>query len=419
MMDIRNSPVTMVIFGATGDLYLDKLAKALFIRCTEQKLPNDFKIIAFARKDFSNKAFRSLTKESILKKGSINNSKLDEFLEHVEYFCGDFLRKSDFIKLYDILSLRKDRSILFHIATPVSLYREIFQHIKDSNLHAINQKTKILIEKPFGENESDAKLLDKLLSGIFKEENIFRIDHYLAKVPAGRMFDFRFNDGSLENKWSSEYIDTIKVIFHESNVVGSRGASYDKVGAFRDVGENHMLELLAILLMQKPSKFDAKNIRESRTKALAHLYIDYNYAIVKGQYEGYQNEPGVVPHSMTETFFRFFLKSKDSRFLNIPLEFEGGKGLVDMHSNITSTTVSLCVSFKNGEVKEFKIQPVEGTQYNSYTKVYMDAIAGDQTLFVSMEEIIVEWRLADELLSKWKDIPLIRYKKGSRAGDIK
>ena len=180
-----------------------------------------------------------------------------------------------------------------------------------------------------------------------------------------------------------------------------------------------MLELLALTIMEKPSQFDSEHIRASRVKALSDLYIDYNLKITKGQYEGYHSEPGVDPHSATETFFRVFLRSKDPNFSNVCFELESGKGLIDMHSDITSTTVAVEIYFKTGEKKELKIQPVPGTVYESYTGVYANALAGDQTLFVSIEEIILEWRLADELFKKWGDMPLVIYEKGSRADYIK
>ena len=200
-------------------------------------------------------------------------------------------------------------------------------------------------------------------------------------------------------------------------MVGARGASYDKVGAFRDVGENHMLELLSLLVMNKEKQMNIENIRESRAKALENLYIDDTQKITRGQYEKYLSEVGVDISSKTETFFRIFLKSKDAFFSNTSIELEGGKGLADKKSEIT-TTVSLEVYFENGEKKEFKIQPVPGTVYESYTNVYRNIFLKDQTLFVSTREIMAQWKLADELLEKWKDTPLVIYKIGINGEEI-
>ncbi|HEV7424373.1 MAG TPA: hypothetical protein VGO21_04255 [Candidatus Paceibacterota bacterium] len=420
-----NNPLTLVIFGATGNLYADKLAKSLFLLFEEgNTLPSDFKIIAFARKDFSNQDFRTYTKDSILKRSEtykIDASKLDDFLTHIEYWQGDFSGVNDFVKLKNYLSLEKDRSILLHLATTSLLYEKIFKNIKAAGLNTVNERMSILIEKPFGKDGADTKHLHAILSNIFADSEVFHVDHYLAKETTRVIPLFRFKDGSLEEKWNNKNIEKIKVIFHESNIVGSRGASYDTVGAFRDVGENHMLELLALTIMDKPLELHGEAVRKSRAKALQDLYIDQSCPMTKGQYEGYLSEPGVRADSKTETFFRVFLKSKNPRFADVEFELEGGKGLIDMHSNITTTTVTVEVYFKNAKNssrKEFKIQPVPGTSYDSYIKVYTDAIALDQTLFVSMEEIISEWKLADELLTQWKNIPLVIYKKGSKAEEV-
>ncbi len=412
-------PLTIVIFGATGNLYADKLAKALFLLYEQYKvLPGDFKIIAFARKDFTSEAFRAMTKDHILKRGEVNNHILDEFVSHIDYFQGDFSTVHDFIKLKTVLASEDNMRTIFHLATASFLYDIIFENMRTAELHTLRGEVRLMIEKPFGVNEIDAKCLRDKLDTFLSRECVFNIDHYLAKETVREITDFRFVNGSLESRWDSQHISKIKIIFYESNIVGSRGASYDTAGAFRDVGENHMLEILALIVMHKPPHSDATSTRDSRAKALQGLYIDEAKKITKGQYESYLASPGVQANSKTETFFRIFLKSKDPIFTDVEFELESGKGLVDRGSSVTTTTVGVHIYFKNGEVKEFNIQPVPGTMYDSYTKVYTDAIHGDQTLFVSMDEIMAEWKLADELLEKWKDIPLSIYKDGARPEDI-
>lgn len=408
------NPLTLVIFGATGNLYADKLAKALYLLFLETALPPDFQIIAFARRDLSDQDFRTSTKESILKRGDIDTSRLDAFLEHIIYFKGNFLEKSDFARLKDFIaqsfSTDQDGQLLLHIATASALYEKIFENIEAYGIHTIQKSTRILIEKPFGKNEADAIHLESVLSKIFTPESIFHIDHYLAKETVRNVFDFNSDKNNIEK---------IKVIFHESNTVGARGAYYDAVGAFRDVGQNHMLQLLALAIMDKSRISNTKDTRASRLKALNDIYVDYDQKLTRAQYEGYKKESGVIPYSETETFFRVFLRSKNPDVSNILFELEGGKGLIDMHSEIAPTTVAVEIYFTTGEKQELKIQPVPGTVYESYAKVYTDAIKGDQTNFPSIEEIIAEWKIADELLEKWKRAPLVIYKKGTRAEDIK
>jgi glucose-6-phosphate 1-dehydrogenase len=414
-----NKPLYFVIFGATGNLYADKLARALFILFKNGGvLPTDFKIIAFARRDFSSGEFRTHTKDNILKKMKVGVDGLEDFLSHIEYFKGDFLDKNDFMKLGEILSVEKDTNTIFHMATAHTSYEVILKNLKFS-LEKINGSRSILIEKPFGRDELDARHLDAILSEVFTQKQIFHIDHYLAKDTYSSFFDFRFQDQSMAEHWNNKNIKKIKVIFHESNIVGSRGASYDTVGAFRDVGQNHMLQLLSLSIMDEPVEKSGEGVRMARTEALENLYIDENSTIMRGQYEGYLSHPGVKENSATETFFRVFLKSKSPDFSGVELELESGKGLLDMNSDITTTTVAIQVYFKDGTVKDFKIQPVPGTVYDAYTKVYREALSNDQTLFVSMPEILAEWKITDEVLKKMQDFPLVVYKKGSKAEEIR
>jgi glucose-6-phosphate 1-dehydrogenase len=163
------------------------------------------------------------------------------------------------------------------------------------------------------------------------------------------------------------------------------------VGAFRDVGQNHMLQLLALSIMDKSNGKMGESVRIGRAQALESLFIDEGSLMTRGQYEGYLSHPGIKENSSTETFFRVFLKSKNPDFAGVELELESGKGLLDMNSDITTTTVAIQVYFKDGTLKDFKIQPVPGTVYDAYTKVYRDVLSMDQTLFVSMPEILSEF----------------------------
>ncbi len=415
----KEESLQIVIFGATGNLYADKLARALFLLFEEgDSLPKDFKIIAFARRDIGTLNFRALTKEYILKKGEVSPDVLEDFLSHIEYFQGELTSKDDFINLKNYLSTKEADLTMFHLATPSFLYQKIFENIKDSLLYDMGRDIRLMIEKPFGKDEVDAKKLQELLASFLGEEQIYNIDHYLAKETVRRIPEVRFGNNKTD-LWIPENVSKVKIIFHESNVVGSRGSFYDTVGAFRDVGENHMLEMLALVLMDKKESEEGEISRKARASVLNKLYVDDTQPMIKGQYASYLLSPGVESNSKTETFFRIFLKSHDPRFTDAIFELESGKGLVDLGSNITSTTVSINVYLDNGRMEEFKIQPLPGTSYDSYEKVYADAINGNQDLFVSMDEIVSQWRLADELLEKWKDMPLIIYKDGSNPKDIR
>jgi glucose-6-phosphate 1-dehydrogenase len=418
-----DKPLTIIIFGATGDLYGHKLAHALCILFEENILPQDFTIVGFGRKPLDAKSFRALTKESIVKKrggviSEADEENLTKFLEHVSYFQGDFLSSSDMFSLNNFLA-EKDKGFnttsnkLFHLAISPFYYKQILENISRSTiLNEDDAWNRILIEKPFGQDLAEARDLISFSHTIFDQDEIFHIDHYLAKETAIDIINFRFERGEREATWNKDSIDSVKINFHESNVVGRRGAFYDKFGAFRDVGQNHMLQLLALVTMEDPQAMDSVHVRNARTMLLSHTSLA-DSSIVRGQYEGYQGEEGVAENSTRETFFRVPLVVDNPRWKGVAFELEGGKGLIDLGSDVTTTTVGIEVMFKNGETLHIPIQPVEGTLYDSYTKVYVDAIAGDQTVFVSEQELIEEWRITEEVMRQMDAAPMVVYKKGT------
>jgi glucose-6-phosphate 1-dehydrogenase len=426
---MEQRPLTIVIFGATGDLFAHKLANALFILFEQGVLPYGFAVVGFGRQPLDATSFRSRTRESIMNKregvaSDDEEEKLEAFLEHLSYFQGDFLASSDLFSLNNFLA-EKDKGFnttsnkLFHLAISPFYYKQILENISRSTiLNEDDTWNRILIEKPFGKDLAEAKDLISLSHTIFTHDEIFHIDHYLAKETAISIINFRFDEGEREAAWNKDSIDSIKINFHESNVVGRRGAFYDKFGAFRDVGQNHMLQLLALVAMEDPQAMDSVHIRNARTMLLSHTSLATTRSIVRGQYEGYQSEEGVEPGSSTETFFRVGFEVNNPRWKGVVFELEGGKGLVDEGSNVTTTTVGIEVVFKDGETLHIPIQPVPGTLYDSYTKVYTDAIAGDQSLFVSEQELIEEWMITEEVMKKMDTAPMVVYKKGTNPEQI-
>ena len=422
-----DTPFVLTIFGATGNLYLDKLSSALYLLYSQDTLPVDFTIIAFGRRELSSDDYREMTRMGIIKKkGAVDVDVLASFLQHVEYFKGDFSDSGDFIRLREVLEEKSQvfgegkYLKIFHIATAPAMYETIFKNMKQSQVTSTQDSfSRIMIEKPFGEDVQSVEHLESVLREICTDERVFHIDHYMAKETARAILDFRQKNQSHEHMWNSEYIEKVKIVFHESNIVGSRGSSYDSVGAFRDVGENHMLELLAFVSMDMYEPRDGAHVvRIARSRVMDALTLNKSFPIKKAQYEDYIHEPGVQPDSKTETFFSVTLSLNTDRWRGTLFTLEGGKGLVDLGSDITTSTVSIEVYFKDGNKKEFKIQPVPGTLYDSYAKVYTDVIMNDQTLFVSYEELIAEWKLSDDLMDTWKDMPLIIYKKGVKPEDI-
>lgn len=470
-----NLPTTIVVFGATGDLFQNKLAPALFDLFIKGTLPKDFRLIGFARRPFSNESFRDLIRESLAEKERDHNgAAAHDFLEKIFYHQGQLDLVDDYYKLGRSL-YEVDRKLtvctnkLFYLATPPDLYETIFDNLSASALAipcapGFDKEglvwTRILVEKPFGSNLATAKRLDQKLGKLFKEEQIFRIDHYLAKETIQNILSFRFSNSLFEPFWNAKQIESVEIKFHEQNLVSERGKFYDGVGALRDVGQNHMLQMLAVVAMENPRNLDSNSIRMSRAKLLKSVSAGAkktkNYAI-KGQYEGYLQESGVNPGSKTETFFRLKLLVKNRRWRGVPFHLEGGKAL---DSNKAEIVIYFkrpkdCLMGKDSKgvceqnTLTFRIQPDEGIEAvfwakkpgfdlalesktlsfkyrdnlvaeipDAYERVLIDAIRGDQTLFASTEEVMAEWNLINPVLEGWENDPVYQYPKGSRGVDI-
>ncbi len=436
-----DNPLTLVIFGATGDLYQNKLSLALFNLFSSDRLPSEFTIIGFARRPLSDSEFQNLTRDSILKKDkSKKKEDIQQFLTHVRYIQGDLENLEHFKNLHKELMQSDEKkgsctNKLFYLATPPSLYGRIFNNISEAGLTVtcapgLENKparnassiadaggniawTRVLVEKPFGQDLFEAEKLDKLLGNLFDESQIFRIDHYLSYLAKGvveKILDFRF--GSDQPKESNEDIKNVRIIFHETDVVGKRGPFYDSLGAFRDVGQSHMLQMLALVAMENPAEKKNGGIHSARQKVLEKTKLLEKYPITRGQYEGYLGEPGIKSGSTTETFFRLTFFVDNPEWKDIPITLEFGKAL-----NESQVFIEICFK-KSKTCINFPVSD-EHTLRDAYEKVFYDCLLGDQTIFISTGEVIAQWKLATDIIQKWQSVPLVIYKKGTKAEDIK
>jgi len=356
---------------------------------------------------------------------------------------------------------------LFYLATPPRHYPTIIEHIDSSGLNNPcsdeNGAVKILIEKPFGRDVATAEVLDKTLGERFSEDQIFRIDHYLAKETIQNILSFRFSNILFEPVWNKEYIEKVEIKMYESIVMEGRGALYDNLGALRDVGQNHLLQMLALTAMNNPGEFTAENIRYERHAVLEKLLnIDadkMSKQTVRGQYVGYADEDGVADDSETETFFRIIAYLDDPQWEGVPFVLEHGKGLDERNTEIVVTfrapIICLCPPEPGREYKNvltLRIQPRHGidvcfwvrrpglemvldekrlefdytTAYagleatDAYEKILLDAIRGDQTLFATTQELLDSWDFIGVIREAWDRgaVELVEYEKGSRAEEI-
>jgi glucose-6-phosphate 1-dehydrogenase len=297
------------------------------------------------------------------------------------------------------------------------LYETLARHISESGLAVPcggqNGFARILIEKPFGNDLSTAERLDALLGELFKEEQIFRIDHYVAKQAVLDIINLHRRNKDFERKWNNQFITKVEINLFEKSLVGSRGAFYDKVGTFRDVGQNHMLQMLSVVAMDIPKDNSAGNIQQSRAEVLEKLLpVDTESLTNKmrrGQYVGYLSETGVELDSTTETFFSLTAFVDSENFSGVPFVLSAGKAL---SKNLTE----IVVHFKDWPKFVFNVPP-ENSQ-PAYQKILLDCIAGDQTVFTSTREVLAEWRFVTPIVEKIKDQKPFPYKIGSHPEDL-
>lgn len=439
------APTIFVVFGATGDLFKKKIIPALFELYKDGLLPWQCKVVGFARRPFTDESFRLLIQDYV----QDDEEKYERFIELVSYAQGNFDDLESYNKL--VLSLGEiDKkwntcsNKLFYLAVPPQNYESIFNNIYASGMTipcgGKKGWTRILVEKPFGNDLKHALFLEKKLQEYFKEEQIFRIDHYLAKETMQNILAFRFSNPLFEAVWNKSHIAKVEVVLQETNDVATRGAFYDGVGALRDVGQNHALQMLALVLMQKPKAFSAKDIRIARTKVIESLGKPSQ--IFLGQYAGYTKEFNVPAESTTETFFS--LKAKAH---GIPVVISGGKALSESKAEIRVTFQTK--KHQPANILTFYLQPKEGVAIrmevkkpgltyetapadlsfmykengflggkDAYAKVLYDAMLGDQTLFPSSEEIMAGWKFVMYGLKKRSSADIHMYEKGSRLEDV-
>ncbi len=465
-----NAPTVLVIFGVTGDLSEKKLFPAIFELHNKKILPDKYHIVGFSRRELDTNAFRAFVKEAILKKkfnGSTpSEAVLTDFLDHITYEQGLFDVKGAYHNLSVTLQkiddgFRQCSNKLFYLAVPPHLYDGILGHLASSGLTVPCGGelgwTRVLIEKPFGKDIDSARALDHRLSLLFDEKQIFRIDHYLAKETIQNILTFRFSNSLFEDLWSAEHIESMHIRLFETNTVGNRGAFYEGVGALRDVGQNHALQMLALVTMENPITFESETVRKERAKIFSNLVAITKDTIashaVRGQYENYLSEPNVKPDSTTETYFKLKTFIQNERWAGVPFILESGKAMSESKTEIIvkfkKCLTCLCDNGDKSHVHQnqitFHIQPKEGITIeffakkpgftlsvepkdlsfffrqsdedkmlpDAYEKVLYDCIRGDQVLFTSTQEVDLTWKYITPIIENWEKIPLLSYPRGT------
>jgi glucose-6-phosphate 1-dehydrogenase len=457
-------PTALVIFGATGDLAHRKLLPALYNLAHEGALPERFELIGVARRDQGHDDFKQIARESIerFSRTRPNPDVLEGLLENIRYIPGTFDDSSVYERLSSALKEFDEAAgtplnRVFYLSTAPQFFPVIAGELGSSGLHDTSDaESRIVIEKPFGYDLASARKLNAQVLEVFDESQVFRIDHYLGKETVQNLMALRFANALFEPVWNRNYIDHVEITAAEDIGIGGRAGYYEGAGALRDLVQNHMMQLLALLTMEPPAAFEANRLRDEKLKVLEAIvppaHEDVARMAVRAQYAsgtvggddvpGYREEEGVASDSRTETYAALRLEVSNWRWAGVPFYLRTGKrlarkvteialilkpvphlafqsqGSVGVQANQIVLTVqpdegvSVSIGAKIPGAR-MRIRPVNmefhyGTSFVSespeaYERLILDAMRGDATLFTRNDEIEALWGIIDPILTAWRE----------------
>ena len=313
----------LVLFGATGDLSKRKLFPALY----RMELHGLLKVpvVGVARSDWDDAAFRQHAHDSILEAHPhAEAAVVESLMDRLDLIQGDYADPKTWKTLASTLRKHKSEQAVFYMAIPPSMFPTVAQSLASVGL---NERGRIVVEKPFGRDVTSARELNDTLQSVFPEERIFRIDHYLGKESVEDLLVFRFSNTLLEPVWNRNYVRSVQITMSETIGVEGRGSFYEGVGAIRDILQNHMLQVLALVAMEPPAGPESSYLQDEKAKVFAAMRPIDPSALVRGQYVGYRDEPGVAPDSKVETFVAARLEIDSWRWAGVPWYVRCGKAL--------------------------------------------------------------------------------------------
>jgi glucose-6-phosphate 1-dehydrogenase len=462
-------PCTLVIFGASGDLTARKLIPALYHLAKDGQLPADFRIIGFARREQSDASWRTELREALdafSRSQPVDAAVWSAFAGRVHYCRGDITDAAAYAKLAQLIQALPtealQKNLLFYLATSPSQFGEVAGHLHEAKLlHRDGQGNwqRLVVEKPFGHDLASARALNHELTRFAHEQQVFRIDHYLGKETVQNILTFRFANSIFERLWHRDAVDHIQITVSERLGVGTRGGYYEEAGAMRDMVQNHLMQVLALVTMEPPVALDAEPVRDEKVKLLSavrRLRPDQVASqVVRGQYrEGfvageaqpaYRDELKVNPQSNVETFVALQLFIDNWRWAGVPIYLRTGKALPVSASEVRvqfkppplvlfaaqcgprldSNTLTLRLQPNEGITLRFTgkvpgvgygLRPVRmhfsyDSEFGAYTpeayeRLLLDAIAGDATLFIRRDEVEQAWEITDAIRAGWDARPL-------------
>jgi glucose-6-phosphate 1-dehydrogenase len=461
------SPCTVVIFGAAGDLTKRKLVPALYNLKALGLLPREFAIVGVARRDKTHEQFREEQTRDIREfaTAAVDAALWTELREAMYFQAGELSDPAVYTQLADLLGEVAKRhgtggNALFYLATPPSLFGEVVRRLGEAGL--VRQEgdawRRVIVEKPFGHDLDSARALSADLAAVLREEQIYRIDHYLGKETVQNILVFRFANGLFEPIWNRTYVDHVQLMVAEAVGVEDRGNYYETAGVLRDMIQNHMFQLLALVAMEPPISFAADAVRDEKVKVLQAIrpmspeeILDrtvrgqYGDGVIAGQpVRAYRREPKVSPTSATETYAALKLFVQNWRWAGVPFYLRSGKRLARRQTEIVvefrRPPLLLLETAAMGEIDPNRlvlhIQPEEGIEFQvkakrpgptvrietvkldfsykdfgqtsaatGYERLLYDCMTGDSTLFHRTDMVEAAWRIATPILEAWRYLP--------------
>lgn len=446
----NNLPVSIVIFGASGDLTQRKLVPSLFNLCRKDRMPGRFRIVGYGNTAFTDEQFRVHLKEGLQEFASFKYSEEEwnRFAATLVYQQGRYTDLADFKKLGNFLKEWEGGSgnRVYYMATPPGIFPNIIDLLGLTNqLGEENGWRRVVIEKPFGTDLESARSLNEQIHKALHERQIYRIDHYLGKETVQNILMFRFANTIFEPLWNRNYIDHVEITVAEEVGVEHRARFYDQVGVLRDMFQNHLLQLVSLVAMEPPVSFDATALRNEKVKVLSAIQPmkeqDVSQRTVRAQYKGYCEEEGVDPKSTTPTYAAVRLQIDNWRWQGVPFYLRSGKSLKEKLSQVTiefkeppHLLFPNSVNHITPNMLVLYLQPDEGMHLRfeakvpdtvsetrsvdmefhyadsfgktaipeAYERLLLDVLTDDASLFTRADEVETAWGLIDPILRAWE-----------------
>jgi glucose-6-phosphate 1-dehydrogenase len=454
---------TIVIFGGAGDLSRKKLLPTLYHLFEQNQLPNNFTVIGCGSPvGMTDNEYRILANNSVLENNddSYDEEKSQNFVRHLHFVSGRLEEASVFERIRDLLLTKSPKDsdgnirVVFYLAVPPGSFEPVILKIREFGLNTGIYIPKIIIEKPFGHDLQSADALNDVVTSVFHEHQVYRIDHYLGKETVQNIIFFRFSNSIFEPLWNRRYIDNVQITVAEDIGIESRGKFYEKAGVVRDIVQNHVMQIIALIAMEPPIGFDPELIRDEKVKVFKSITVmspdmvlkntvrgQYGAGVINGkEVKGYRSENFVAGDSKTATYFAGKFEINNWRWAGVPfyvragkrlakrvteivIEFKqpplqlfGGRQQLDSsllvltihpeesialrfgvkYPNTTKKIKQISMNFSYS--KEFQVKP-----YPPYSRLILDSLKGDLTLFVRQDGEEAMWKVIDPIISTWEN----------------